>query len=290
MKTPTTITVIAWNYCQNSCSYCVSESNKKEWNFNGSFEIWKPEGEEHLTNLELEQKYGYGYYHTMCPDKERYLNAEYILDFDYLIRWMKKYRPEAHIHLSGGEPLLRPDIEEQVTRLSKEFPVTIVTNGQLIPERPKLLDLDIKWLATYHKGQTSEDKFLKCIEPIKNKLHMITTVMTETMQKSGFKGSEGFNDFNFEYRYDRSPGKLKDFKFNPEDVNDVASRRIMLVQPNGKIIPCNKHHYGHAGHIYDMSINETMLARYNERASRCIQNNRCAAYQTAVNMAGLKER
>ena len=288
--TPTTITVIAWNYCQNTCSYCVSGSNKPEWKLNDKLEIWKPEGDEDLNYYELCEKHGLGYHEKMCPAPEKYLDAKDILDFDAMIAWVKKYRPDAHIHISGGEPLLRPDIEEQVAKVCAEFPTTIVTNGQLISKRPKLLDLPVKWLVTWHKYQTPRRVFLKEIELIKDKPHLINRVLRYGELPLG---EYGFEDFNYEIKYDRMPNLDKKFEYNKEDLKDVASRRIMLIQPNGPVNGCNKthrgpyHRYKSASNIYTMTCDEEYLSRNNERGAKCIRDNRCAAYQTAVKMSKL---
>lgn len=288
--TPTTITVIAWNYCQNKCSYCVSGSNKSEWKLRGRTEVWRPEGDEHLNFYELADKYGLDYHDRMCPEPNKYLNAKDVLDFDAMIAWVKKYRPGSHIHISGGEPLLRPDIEEQIIKVTAEFETTIVTNGQLISKRPKLLELPVKWLVTWHREQVSLDDFLKQIELIKEKKHLINIIL---QRHEDISRIHKFDGFNFEFKYDRRPKMDKEFRYDREDLQDIASHRIMLIQPNGPVISCNKphrgqwHRYKSESNIYTMVCDENNLAINNDRASRCVQDNRCAAYQTAVKMSKL---
>jgi organic radical activating enzyme len=290
MKTPTTITLIAWNYCNNNCSYCVSESNQPEWKISKKREIWKPIGDESLNYYQLCEKYGFGFHERMCPEPENYFNAKDILDFNYAIKWIKKYRPESHIHISGGEPLLRFDIEEEIKKITDEFITTVVTNGRFISIREKLLDLPLKWLVSYHPTQIPLDEFLEEISLIKNKPHLITTVLTEEMEENNWKAPKEFSEYNFEIKYDKNPMRDILFKYNPEDLNDISSHRILMIQPNGCIVGCNKthrgsfHRYKSANNIYAMTIDEEDLAINNVRAYNCVLNNRCSAYQTAVKM------
>jgi len=292
MKTPTTITVIAWNYCQNRCSYCVSQSNKEEWKLKGKTEVWKPEGDEDLNFYELCEKHGFGFHERMCPEPDKYLDAKDVVDVDYVFRWINEFRPGAHVHISGGEPLLRPDIVEFVTKISSKFTTTIVTNGQLISKHPELLNLPIKWLVTWHREQISLNKFLGQIELIKDKPHLINTIISEGEEKNL---DDYFKEYNFEYKPNVKERINKDFRYNPEDLNDIASNRIMLIQPNGPVVGCNKNHYGpwdrykSASNIYNMTCNEDDLAVNNDRASNCVRNNRCSAYQTALKLYRIKE-
>lgn len=291
--TPTTITVILWNYCQNRCSYCVSESNKDEWKLKGKTKVWKPDGEECLNFFQLADKYGIDFHDRMCPEPDQYLKAKDVIEYKYAIEWIKKYRPDAHVHLSGGEPLLRPDIEDIVAAFSKEFPTTIITNGQLIHKYPRLLDMNIKWLVSYHRGQVNINDFLVQIELIKNKPHLITCVVNDMTSDNSIEKS-AFSSFNFEYKLNSKNKINKDFVYDKEDLKDIASRRIMLIQPNGPVNGCNKMHRGPAdrykseSNVYTMECDEKHLEINNERATRCVMNNRCSAYQTAVKVYNLK--
>lgn len=307
MKTPTTITCIAWNYCQNRCSYCVSESNTDQWKVNSKKEVWKPEGKEDLNFYQLADKYGMYFHHDMCPEPDKYFEAREILDFDYVIEWVKKYRPGAHIHISGGEPLLRPDIEDVVEKVSAEFETTIVTNGQLISKRPRLLDMPVKWLVSYHLGQVDVNYFLQQISLIKDKPHLITQIKDQsslslfdhfpdaTKMVKNTNSTLLANEYNFELKENAKERFNLDFEYNPEDLNDIASHRIMIIQPNGPVVGCNKPHYGtwdrwiSESNVYAMTCDENDLATNNERAKRCVMNNRCSAYQTAVKVYNLGE-
>lgn len=288
MKTPTTVTAIAWNYCQNTCPYCVASSNGPEWKLNGRSEIWKPKGEELENFHSLAHKYGLRYHETMCPEPEKYLNAKDVLDFDSLAAWIKRHRSGAHLHISGGEPLLRPDIERQVGKVCREFETTIVTNGQLISERPALLNLPIKWLVTWHRSQVSLGEFVEQITLIKDAPHLITVVLE---RGETWEPPPEFKGFNFEKRWRNGARLLEDFEHNPEDLQDIASHRILLVQPNGCIVGCNKTHkgpfdrYDSPSNIHTGKCDERDLRIFNQRARLCVLENRCSAYQTAVTMA-----
>lgn len=292
MKTPTTVTVAVWNYCQNRCEYCVSNSNLDCWKVGSKSKVWKPAGDEHLNFYQLCEKHGFDYHDRMCPVPGGYFSAKDVLEYRYAIDWIKRHRPGAHVHLSGGEPLLRPDIVQMVESFSSEFETTIVTNGQLIPQRTELLGMPVKWLVTWHREQISMGQFLSAIEPIRNKPHLIKTIIGKYDEPEKFNSH--FEGFNFECSFESRPRMDRAFKHNDADFGDIASHRILLIQPNGPVVSCNKphggpfHRYKSPSNVYAMTCDEGDLAANNKRADECIKYNACGAYQTAVKMARIK--
>ena len=285
VKTPLTITVSVWNYCQNSCPYCVSGSNLPKWSPPQAFDIWKPPGGESLNDLELQKKFGKWYF-SKCPDKSRFLSPHNVLELPFLLNWLQRHTPHAAIHLSGGEPLLRPDIEPFTGGLVRAgFEVAIFTNGLLIPARAELLDMPIKWVVTHHDPQPLAE-FLRTIEPIRRKPHQITRVLGA----GGAGGAGGelgelgedYPGFNFVPRWANRPQKKTWFRPRPGDVDRIASEVLHFITPDGKVFPCNSMFWDPIGHIYTGRYHPKDVHMIDFTCAKCVKLNRCGAYQSAV--------
>jgi len=285
-----TVTVSVWSYCQNNCTYCVAGSNDVRWTPRPTFEIWKPLGFEHEDDFELRGLFGPDWWHDRCPDKDRYLNPADVLPFDNLVDWLARWRPAAAVHLSGGEPLLRPDIETGVEQLiDNGHSVVMVTNGAMILERPRLLDMPIKWMVTYHQGSTSIDAFKRQIEPLKSRPHVIHTVIATFEHAKQLSGLELlFSEYNFAPKWNRNARKSNpDMKADPLDLVDIASYRLSLVTPDGAVYPCNSCRPGPVGNIYALTCDEEKAKSLDPLSAECVRRNKCAAYQSAVIMEGI---
>jgi len=291
MKTPLTITASVWNYCQNSCDYCVSGSDSPQWAFTGSFKLFSPPGDEDLNHPQLIYKHGVDYYERLCTDKIKYLNKKDVLDFDFLIYWLMNNAPDAVIHLSGGEPLLRPDIEAQTKKLiDAGFEVCMFTNGLLIPKRKKLLDMPLTWLVAHHK-QNDIDKFLKSAELIKDKPHLITRVLADSRDlKIKAELEKKYTGFNFEWKSCNAPIRTDGFKYLNEDVHQVASGVLHLIISDGSIFPCNTLKFGSIGNIYSNTYDKQKAQSLDKFCFNCVSVNGCSAYQTAVKVDTIQRK
>jgi organic radical activating enzyme len=290
IKTPLTITVSAWNYCQNTCNGCVSGSNSQKWKFNGNFDLYAPPGCEHLNDLQLRAKWGQDYYRRMCPDKNRFLNKYDILEFDYLIKWINTHAPAAEIHISGGEPLLRPDIEDQIQKMvTAKISTTIFTNGLLIAERPRLLSMPLSWVVAHHTPNDVQ-KWRRNVELIQNRPFLTTRVIRshkELMQKNEIaKQYEGLN-----FVWSRFRGfKMMDFDRPKNDEFHIASGVIHLIVPDGRVFPCNLETASPIGHILTGDYWPDRARCQDSMARQCVMGENCAAYQSARIMIELKNR
>lgn len=277
--TPLTITVSVWNYCQNACHYCVSGSNLPKWTAPETFEVWKPPGGEHMNDLQLQKRFGQWYFNT-CPDKARFLSPHNVLELPYLLFWLQRHTPHAVVHLSGGEPLLRPDIESFTGELVRAgFEVAIFTNGLLIPARAELLDMPIKWVVTHHNPQSHAD-FLRCIEPIKHRPHQITRVLDAGAGAGGLMAE--YPGFNFVPRWENTPQLKRSFRARPGDVDRIASDVLHFITPDGRVFPCNSMFWDPIGHVYTGEYTRKDVDMINITCAHCLKLNRCAAYQSAV--------
>jgi hypothetical protein len=243
-----------------------------------------------MNDLQLQKKFGKWYFMD-CPDKNRYLSPHNVLEVPYLLFWLQRFTPHAVVHLSGGEPLLRPDIESFTGHiLQAGFEVTIFTNGLLIPSRPELLDMPLKWVVTHHDPQPLTD-FLRCIEPIRTRPHQITRVFDAGGAGAGDElGAElgaNYEGWNFVPRWKNRPQRKVWFRPRPEDVHRIASEILHFITPDGRVFPCNSMFWDPIGHIYTGEYHRKDVEMVDLTCEHCIELNRCAAYQTAVEVDGL---
>jgi organic radical activating enzyme len=286
MPERTHITVSVWNYCNNNCKYCVAESNKDEWQYKSNFETFSPNlpSDDDKNDLQLRVKYGENYYHKMCPDFRRYLNKKDVLDYRFLVHWLTKNKPGAIVYLSGGEPLLRPDIVEGTKMLLQSgFKVVMMTNGMLIPKHPELLELPIAWIIAHHQ-QNPIDKWLKAVEPIKWRPHIATAVQFGDTYDNPQKYEPAYKGFNFFWR--RCRGGFIGMKLSGPTTN-VATDFMNLINPDGRVWPCNSQAFGTIGHIYTGEYNPENGAAANEHVKQCVKASHCGAYQTALMIENL---
>jgi organic radical activating enzyme len=247
-----TVTISVWNFCQNSCPYCVSGSNSCYWK-------WEPRRE--------------------IPDSE-------ITPIGPAIEWIKRYRPGAAVHISGGEPLIRPDIVKCVSDVVEAgFDTTIFTNGLALRERTELLDMPVKWYVSYHQDcGTSIDKWLKIVDPIRDRRHVLHTIIaTKEHLKWSFQNRDKFRSWNFVEKWDKVPNRVlpNDYRLNPNELNDIASNRLTLICHHG-IYPCNNVRSGTIGSLKDLSFDIEKARSLDAESKKCVLRGACAAWTSAA--------
>lgn len=244
MKTPLTITAKVWNFCQLNCSYCVANCNRPEW---------KP---------------------TRPPLPHELLN------FSNLVRWIKHFTPGAVVHVSGGEPLLWDGIENAVQLLiDAGIDTTITTNGLMIEKRPKLLDMPLKWLVTYHSCSDFE-KWRRNAALIREKPHLICCLAGYGVEVPPAH-IKRFDDFNF--AISRINGlRIIDWQPQAEDMHRIASETIHLIEPDGRVFPCNNKKGVEIGNINAQTYDRELARSKNPECFQCVRGSHCQAYQSAV--------
>lgn len=251
MRTPLTITAKLWSYCQNvdGCPYCIADCNKRHWRYRGNFKT--------------------------LPRHE-------VLDVDQLILWRNKFTPESVIHLSGGEPLLRPDIEIQVEKLIKAgISVTITTNGLLIHRRPRLLKLPLKWIVTHHECNDYA-KWKRNADLIADKPHIASRVIWgQVTEQNRHDFDHLYVGLNFMWAPLWRP-RLTDWSANKNDFDCVATKVIHLIEPDGRVYPCSSAKKPSIGNIYSMTYHPETADHLNTQCRECVSKFLCGAYQTAV--------
>lgn len=251
MTTPLTITTKAWNYCNNNCEYCVSGSNSARWNFDGDF--------------------------AAIESSER-------LDFDALLRWIREFTSDCRVHISGGEPLLRPDIETEVEKLvNAGIPCTITTNGMLISKRPAMLTMPLQWIVTYHPHNRFEH-WIENAKLIRNKPHIVSALFSGQIPAGALEAR--YAGFNFCWAKINGLRVIPGWKPRGKDLTCAASEVFHLIEPNGLVYPCNCTSRGAIGDIYMMTYQRGMARKMDRIARMCIRAGLCPAYQTAATEFG----
>ena len=271
------VTVSVWNYCNQNCSYCISDSHK--WNYKGRFEIFRPDGCEDLNDVEIRERFGIHYYKEMCKDSTL-LNAADVMDVDYLSKWLNSWRKDSVVHITGGEPLLRPDIEAFISKICETHKVVLYTNGTFIKRRPKLLSLPIFWHVTYHRRQTKMSIFRDNIDIIREKPHRICCVLFRGDDKDIEKLNREFKGYDFVPIWAFDPRRSEGTP-DKADMDAPASKLFNLITPDGTIWPCNKCLDG-LGSIYSNTFDEEKARFYDKRSRKCLKRGECSAYKTQI--------
>jgi organic radical activating enzyme len=250
-----TVTANIWMRCQNACPYCVAHVQDRS---SDRFDDGRDFGE--------------------------------VLDVFALLRWLDRFRPPARLHISGGEPLLFDGIEDWIeTAVKAGRKITILTNGQLIHKRPRLHNLPINWIVTYHKlTNIDPDEYAKNLECIKNKNVEIRTIIqredydTEAEYVDELKST--FEGFLFRPRYASFENKTARIWEIPklEECDYIASRTLTLIENNGKVYPCNSKHIGPIGDVYAMTCDEFLSAKCDSASKICAERQQCGALNTAI--------
>lgn len=191
------------------------------------------------------------------------------------------------MHLSGGEPLLRPDIETQVEKIvSAGIAATITTNGMLISKRRRLLKMPLKWIVTHHECNDFE-KWRFNADLIKKRPHIACRLLYGAASPCSAPQLEPlYKGLNF--MWSRLHGlRLTDWKPVFDDLSCIASDVIHLIEPSGHVYPCNNNSKSPIGNINTMEYDKRRAFKSNGGCAECIKGGMCGAYQTAVLSNGL---
>ena len=119
-----------------------------------------------------------------CPQEGNFFGKDikfFAEDFKFISETCRKYFGFKTCSVSGGEPLMREDIEEILKTLAKIFRVTLITNGTLLLEKRNILNYvselhinlftlnDKKWSKVTKGSKEDFEKILKAIELAKKK-------------------------------------------------------------------------------------------------------------------------
>lgn len=235
-----------------------------------------------MNDLQLRARWGPDYYQYMCPDKQKYLNAAHVLNFDCLLKWIMKYAPGCQLHIAGGEPLLRPDIEDQLEKLCwAGIPLVVLTNGLLIDQRPRLLKMPLKWIVTHHTGAPLR-KWIDNVKLIQHRPYMTCRVLATDHEKENKRTLEKqYDGLNFHWQRLKCTREVEGPCHDCDDLPFVASQVIHLIEADGSVYPCNKKTHGAIGNILNSTYLPHKAKEFDRMAAGCARGGICGAYQTA---------
>jgi organic radical activating enzyme len=184
------------------------------------------------------------------------------------------------VHVSGGEPLLWDGIENAVQMLvNAGIDTTITTNGLLIEKRARLLDMPLKWLVTYHSCSDFE-KWRRNAALIRKKPHLACCLAGYGVEVPPAH-IKRFDDFNF--AISRINGlRIIDWQPQTEDMRRIASETIHLIEPDGRVFPCNNRKAGEIGNIGGMWYDKALARSKDRECFQCVRGSHCQAYQSAA--------
>lgn len=247
------VTANIWLKCQNKCPYCVA----------------------YVAN-QLSDPFRDG------------RDPEQVLDVNAVLAWINKYRPNARIHISGGEPLLYEGIEDWVCAcLYAKRKITILTNGQLVPLRKQLHNKPINWIVTYHKDcGVGLNDYCQGLAGLQGKNVEVRTIIETAGDSLAYTKelTTIFKGFDFRIRYDRQESRTAELWKIPKivDVYNVASSLLTLVENDGKVYACNGKADGAIGDVYSMQYDATRAKVKDLQAVNCSKEQICGAFNTLV--------
>lgn len=236
----------------------------------------------------MRQKHGRYYYDHMCRDKTRFLNKKEVLDFGLLRQWLSTQldkgliEKNTELHISGGEPLLRPDIEDQIEKLlTFGLGMTIFTNGLLISKRPRLLSMPLKWVVAHHMPNPLEEWRRNAIL-VADRPHMACRVIH---QGKTFENRDDlaplYDGLNFHWIISKGL-RLIPWDPNPDDFGCIPTKVLHLIVPDGRVFPCNVATGFTIGNLNDGTYWPEKAVSQNTHCRGCVTTNACPAYQSAV--------
>jgi len=218
----------------------------------------------------------------------RWIGDHSEIDFDRAIEWIKKFRPSSDIHISGGEPLLFPDICERnaIKAINEGFRVAIFTNGQNINLiNNSFLDLDIFWWITWHQRFIGINDFIGKICILKNKKVFVNTILDYEPDFDLFEiQKKEFLKYGFILNprinwWELQTSELWNHK--AVVVKNIASEYITLIEANGNVYPCSSLNWGEIGNISDMTCSTYKAELINNHAHKCcIDMKKCGSFMT----------
>lgn len=186
-----------------------------------------------------------------------------MLSKEQVIKFLKKYKP-MHVNLTGGEPLLHPQLYGIIKEIPKSIVISLVTNGVLLNEekinklkRAGLNTIQISYGKNYPRENLEKAKLAKkaglntclsvtntfsnrqyILEAIKfgekNKIHVLWNLPSDSLVK----------DFDREiyFGFRSHPLVREDNMFWAGKNKCPAGREKIYISAKGELMPCDRFH------------------------------------------------
>lgn len=225
-----------------------------------------------------------------CPSGSacKRLDRATFLDFDATVKWLAKFAPNASIHVSGGEPLLRTDLDACIKKLlDADHNVSLFTSESNLRSRPELLGLPITWHVTHHEHHMLIDTFIDGIEPIKNKPHLIARLIQGEAKDETRRVEleKRYRDAGFYFRWIKVNNGYHNY--TAPDSELTPAQQLLLIDSAGNVCPCSTVKNGAIGNIHKMTFDTDAADAHRCRAR--IPFGKCQPWQTAVLLEQVRE-
>lgn len=212
------------------------------------------------------------------PGKDR----ETELDFSYLVKWMNEFFPKQNLHISGGEPLTHSGLVKGIMLCCDAgFCVTLFTNADILEPESELFKLPIKWHVTFHKRNNDMGAFMRRIDRISKKSHVVCEIFPRGKERPRFGMFSG--SFNAEH-IEADTGY---HGFKPSVDSENPNEEILLIGTDGSVFNCSNPQCGTVGNIYDMTFDREAADSFRCPSGKFARGE-CQAYQSHKLMEGLR--
>lgn len=201
------------------------------------------------------------------------------LDIDALVKWLEKFFPDSHLHISGGEPTMLDGIETKIQKcIDAGFVVTVFSNAQHMTD--ELRALDCNWHFTHHPHKQSESDFVDAIAGMSiDRIIVARRFDTSHQRDIDHDYSDRMQSLGFEIKWIRNHWCYEDEDHtvksgNPNDL-------ITMVGKHGEVYQCSygdKHRAPKIGNIYKMTYDP--IEDWNCPSGK-FENGTCQACQSA---------
>lgn len=265
------------NVCNFSCDYCISKSPnyKITKNLDGSVKIYTDPriNKNGVVDLQLARKYGLSMGMMSPADHDRMLSENNLghsrddfIDFDALIRFARTKLIGWVIQITGGEPLMVPQVTDFLIELSKSHRILLLTNLSKLSKNLNILEIPserIFFRVGFHPERYPVDRYLDNFRLLDeaNIPYIVNYVLhprhiENTMGKAYI---DFLRDNNIPFEVTRFYGYWGGVKYplvelgsierelvSPHNIENNYTRDIdtpgttyIAIQPNGKIYQCS---------------------------------------------------
>lgn len=286
------------NFCNFSCDYCISGSKKRKIPLNpdGSARVFDDLRYNHngMVDHSRIRKYGlsvrweYGdlrNYGKINVDGTVDRGGDFIIrndfiDYSKLLNFLRNRLPNWVIHLTGGEPLHNPQIEDFLIDLTTTHKVILLTNSSLIRAKKRILEIPREMLfyrIGFHPEQYNPELYYEMISYIRDagKDYRVNYVLHPRHYIDGLAKAyvDFLKDNNFNYEVTRFEGEYGGIKYPTAELHPVElelvspvwkennyttdtntpGKTYLFIAPDGAIYQCPKKTM-RLGSIYDKFI------------------------------------
>lgn len=215
--------------CNFSCDYCIAGSNTFPFTPKTG-----PVSVDRKSRKFLSDDNGLPIYKTLNGDEssekikqiynDGYAFSKTMLDFSKIIMYVRKHLPGAMVAISGGEPLLYPNIDFWLGELTKTNKVLLMTNAHDIKKYPDILrNPNIFLRVGFHPEFRDLDEFEDNMIAISSMTNKYTiNYVYHPRHKNKFKGYIDFvNERGWNLEVTHFKGEYKGTEYGLNNQDDV---------------------------------------------------------------------